>query len=177
MHSAIYHDLTPAKLTYFQGRWYRSRSEAKWAVIFTHLHLPFYYEPELVPLPSGDYLPDFYLPTMDSYIEVKPHDVADPRYAELGLSRTSRVYLVHSNLPEIPRSWRDDAELYEHLRGAIHLKWPYDEPDQMLAREAQGRINIVPIASSSLAVGSDKQILWAYIIASSFHFPERPETQ
>lgn len=51
---------------------YLSRLEARWAVFFDELHIPFNYEPEGFQLPSGWYVPDFWLPEQDVFIEVKP---------------------------------------------------------------------------------------------------------
>ena len=172
MHTPIYRALSPAKPTRYMGELYRSRSEAKWAMVLTELDIPFYYEPAMVKLHTGWYLPDFYLPGLNAYLEVKPCDLDDPRYGELGLQEVSRVFLVNGNLPQVPRIWLSEAELLDALRGCIYLKWPDEAPDFMLAREAQGRVNIVPIQQGSTARGDDPAILQAYITASSHRFIE-----
>lgn len=172
MHSSLYRTLQPAKPSRYLGVTYRSRAEAKWALVMTMLRVPFYYEPSMVKLHTGWYLPDFYLPTMNSFLEVKPCDVDDPRYGELGLLEASRVFLVNGNLPDVPRWWSDETELLDALRGCIYLKWPDERTDFMLAREAQGRINLVPIAEASTARGDDPEILQAYVTASSHRFAE-----
>ena len=60
--------------TRYKGYRFRSRLEARWAVFFDALGVKWEYEPEGFELPSGRYLPDFYLPEMDDgwYIEIKP---------------------------------------------------------------------------------------------------------
>jgi hypothetical protein len=45
--------------TVYDGVTYRSRLEARWAIVFAALGLPFEFEPQLFDLPSGRYLPDF----------------------------------------------------------------------------------------------------------------------
>lgn len=61
--------------TYYNGNYFRSRLEARWAVFFDLLKLQYKYEPEGYVLDTGEcYLPDFYFPTLDCYGEVKPDD-------------------------------------------------------------------------------------------------------
>ena len=58
--------------TIYNGYRFRSRLEARWAVFFDKLKIKYEYENEGYELPSGKrYLPDFYLPTMDVFVEVK----------------------------------------------------------------------------------------------------------
>jgi len=137
--------------------------------VLSELGVPFYYEPSFYRLASGLYLPDFWLPTLDAYLEVKPTDVADLRYGELGQMREKRVFLASGDIPHVPHCWLE-PDVYPNLQGHIWLKWPDDEPDYMLAREAQGRINIVPVALASAAKGNDPAILLAYLKASTESF-------
>lgn len=61
-----------AKETKYNGFNFRSRTEARWAVYFDSMGIKYYYEHEDITLPyHGRYLPDFYLPDMESYVEVK----------------------------------------------------------------------------------------------------------
>jgi hypothetical protein len=58
--------------TFFSGITYRSRLEARWAVFFDALSIPFNYEPEGFDLGGGLwYLPDFWLPNQKCFFEVK----------------------------------------------------------------------------------------------------------
>lgn len=58
--------------TVYDGYRFRSRLEAKWAVFFNKAHIKYVYEPEGVELPNGErYLPDFYLPELETHVEVK----------------------------------------------------------------------------------------------------------
>lgn len=57
----------------YGGRWYRSRLECRWAFFLDELSIKYRYEPEGYRLPDGrQYLPDFYLPQIDGFAEVKP---------------------------------------------------------------------------------------------------------
>jgi hypothetical protein len=57
--------------TKYRGVTYRSRAEARWAVVFDQVGWTYWYEPETFRLPCGNYLPDFYLPQVNAFFEVK----------------------------------------------------------------------------------------------------------
>lgn len=54
---------------------FRSKLEARYAVFLTELGVTWQYEPQGFHLPSGNYLPDFFLPLVDggTWLEIKPH--------------------------------------------------------------------------------------------------------
>lgn len=59
--------------TQYKGCLFRSRLEARWAVFFDAMELDWVYEHEGYELGKyGRYLPDFYFPSSDLYIEIKP---------------------------------------------------------------------------------------------------------
>lgn len=61
--------------TRYKGYRFRSRLEARWAVFFDYLGLRWQFEPEGFDLSAhglGYYLPDFFLPELNYWIEVKP---------------------------------------------------------------------------------------------------------
>jgi hypothetical protein len=60
--------------TTYNGYKFRSRLEARWAVFFDDLGIKYEYELEGFSLPSGGYLPDFYLPQFGIFVEVKPFE-------------------------------------------------------------------------------------------------------
>jgi hypothetical protein len=65
--------------TRYKGYRFRSRLEARWAVFFDHLGLRWQFEPEgfdLTAYDLGYYLPDFFLPDLNYWIEVKPENFA-----------------------------------------------------------------------------------------------------
>ena len=58
--------------THYAGCRFRSRLEARWAVFFDNLGIRWEYEPQGYELDDGTrYLPDFWLPECDTWIEVK----------------------------------------------------------------------------------------------------------
>lgn len=59
--------------TEYNGYRFRSRLEARWAVFFDAAKIRYEYEPEGFEIDDGErYLPDFYLPQYQLYIEIKP---------------------------------------------------------------------------------------------------------
>lgn len=63
--------------TKYKGILFRSRTEARWAVFLDEMGYEWEYEKEGFELPSGRYLPDFYLPKLQTYLEVKGQDFTD----------------------------------------------------------------------------------------------------
>jgi len=57
--------------TWYKGIKFRSRLEAKWAVFFDACDIKWEYELEGYEIDGEKYLPDFYLPELDTYVEVK----------------------------------------------------------------------------------------------------------
>lgn len=72
--------------TMYGGLLYRSKLEACWACFFDELGIVYDYEVESYSLPSGNYLPDFYLPKTEGGIwaEVKARH---PEEHEIDLAR------------------------------------------------------------------------------------------
>lgn len=59
--------------TEYNGYLFRSRLEARWAVFFDAAGIEYQYETEGFVLQDGTrYLPDFYLPWFNCYVEIKP---------------------------------------------------------------------------------------------------------
>ncbi len=64
--------------TKYKGYRFRSRLEARWAVFFDALGLQWEYEPEGFDLgEAGWYLPDFYLPSCNMWVEIKGTKATD----------------------------------------------------------------------------------------------------
>lgn len=70
--------------TSYAGCRFRSRTEARWAVFFDALGIPWEYEKEGYELPSGWYLPDFWLPEDQLWVEIKGQS---PTEMEMRLAR------------------------------------------------------------------------------------------
>ena len=57
--------------TIYKGCRFRSRSEARWAVFFDEAGIAWQYEPEGFEQYGMRYLPDFFLPKTQTWVEVK----------------------------------------------------------------------------------------------------------
>ena len=81
--------------TAYQGYRLRSRLEARWAVFFDELPIPWQYELEgFDPGDGVNYLPDFYLPVHDAFVEVKSALAALSRHEWEKMARL----MPHKNL-------------------------------------------------------------------------------
>lgn len=74
--------ITPIQTTY-KGYRFRSRLEARWAVFMDRLGIGWEYETEGFHLPHGNYLPDFWLPSLCTWLEIKPAGLESPLAREL----------------------------------------------------------------------------------------------
>lgn len=85
--------------TEYAGCRFRSRLEARWAVVFDQLDINWQYEPEGLDINGVRYLPDFYLPSVGAYAEVKGR--MDPRGMEkvFALARARPSVLVLGDIP------------------------------------------------------------------------------
>lgn len=89
--------------TRYQGFALRSRLEARWAVFLDHLGIKWDYEPEGFELGNGmRYLPDFWLPDWDMWLEIKPDapdDVSIEKATRL-LNHTGKPVYISSGMPD-----------------------------------------------------------------------------
>lgn len=101
--------------TYYNGYRFRSRLEARWAVFFDEVGIKYQYEPEGFVLSDGTYyLPDFYLPDLRLWVEVKGvMDMESKKKINLfseELNWTdSRLWI----LGDIPKPFDNTYELYD----------------------------------------------------------------
>lgn len=90
--------------THYNGYRFRSRLEARWAVFFDHAHIKYEYEPQGFELEDGTrYLPDFYLPEYDYYVEVKPpreNSRDEIEKASKFVGNGINVLVILSNIPK-----------------------------------------------------------------------------
>lgn len=118
--------------THYAGHHFRSRLEARWAVFFNTAGIPWEYEPEGYNLPTGPYLPDFWLPhtsttwdrgrheeTPGVWLEIKgtkPTPREERLCAELAQATGHNVYIAAGPIPtEVSDRWGT------HIPGHLHL--------------------------------------------------------
>ncbi|MEU9183354.1 hypothetical protein AB0D14_02050 [Streptomyces sp. NPDC048484] len=130
----------PSIETRYADHRFRSRLEARWAVFFDTLGIPWQYEPqgfELIPLPAGllkkmkdewlrepeeddrghlgNYLPDFYLPKQEAWFEVKgvtPKGREWERLCRFMLLTEQRVFIAAGSIPDT-RTFEETGHPYD----------------------------------------------------------------
>jgi hypothetical protein len=66
------HHFRSGKNMYFDGTYFRSKLECRWAAFLRELGVRYLYEPETFDTAFGRYTPDFWLPDFDVFVEIKP---------------------------------------------------------------------------------------------------------
>lgn len=98
----------------YNGVTFRSRTEGRWAVFFEKVGLAWNYEPEGFSLLSGNYLPDFFLPELNLWFEVKPDktDLSErARFEELCQASEKRGIIAYGP----PVKWRENLQFYNRI--------------------------------------------------------------
>lgn len=103
--------------TIYKGYRFRSRLEARWAVFLDALGVTFEYEPQGFDLNGIWYLPDFYIPDLECWVEIKPRPLTTEEIAKaerLAIASQQPVYVFWGDLPypSPAASWTDSADLY-----------------------------------------------------------------
>lgn len=126
--------LSSAIETVYKGILYRSRLEARWAAFFDRLPIEYDYEMEGFNLPSGiKYLPDFWLPQVRMWAEVKPREFTPQEiYKCVELSNITKCgVLVLSRTPEYKPykviSPGDEVSGVEYVMLSNYHGYPEDE--------------------------------------------------
>lgn len=99
--------MTSAITTTYRGWKFRSRTEARWAVAFNEYEIDFEYEYEGFELPSGRYLPDFWLPQVGMFAEVKGREftVNELMLAADLAEHSDHPVLLLEGTPELAAYW------------------------------------------------------------------------
>jgi len=179
--------------TRYNGFNYRSRTEARWAVFMTRAAIPFIHEPEGYDLgEDGFYLPDFYLPESDQFLEIKPDVTLPGRQSPVeALAAVTGKYVVTFCGSPTP-NWVDYAIFDSRARGNGFLATPEGGWDDgyvfcecphchMVGLEFHGRADRLLCQCPKSSHG-DKGYNWdtprlerAYAYAASFSFWTPPE--
>ncbi len=88
--------------TEYNGLKFRSRIEARWAYVFDLLGVKYEYEKETYELPAGAYLPDFWLPQMERWVEIKgvaPNEREDKLAYQLASKSEHPVIIFWGEIP------------------------------------------------------------------------------
>lgn len=112
--------------TKYNGFTFRSRMEARWAVFMDSLGVKYNYEPEAYELDKGlVYLPDFWVPSLETFIEIKPDKPkAHEEHKAMLLARQSmhRVIILTGN-PVLPTNDLHGGYIYFPSGSADEYYW------------------------------------------------------
>lgn len=173
--------------TRYKGYKFRSRLEARWAVFFDELDLNWTYETEGYQLKtSGKYLPDFFFPESNLFVEIKP--LIDKE------DTCKTVYMagVMPESPDIsfldPSNWRyhlgvDFPELIREHNGELSLRnmsgmhycgpypqWLLDNsaPESLfISRSFYTSIRLADILFAWVSYGCGSDVFWEICFAKS----------
>lgn len=87
--------------TKYDGYKFRSRLEARWATFFNALDIPYEYEKEGYDLEGTWYLPDFWLPKQEYFIEIKgqePTEEEAKKAKNLALYTNQSTHIISGNI-------------------------------------------------------------------------------
>lgn len=114
--------------TWWNGLYFRSRLEARWALFYDQLGIQYVYEREGFDLGEGLwYLPDFWLPEQEIFVEVKPvfpepGDGARIKAEKLAISTGCIVAIAFGNIGSIDSSdWPNFHRVYYPSNGMTDI--------------------------------------------------------
>lgn len=154
--------------TRYAGCHFRSRLEARWAVALDHLGVKWEYEPQGFELPSGPYLPDFWLPELKTWIEVKgqaPTKKEVEKACDLGFESKYPVHLLAGDIPrQAEVSPNGGAVAIPSEQATVSLEWikgnlpsptPYENSSNLGPPKNQGVQPILDVDIECLLIGSE----------------------
>ena len=111
--------------TKYSGHLFRSRLEARWAVFFDYLNVKWEYEKEGFEFNNKiRYLPDFFLPELDCWLEVKgvyPTELEKNKAGLLAVATNKRVYIAYGQIEPPGDIWESDSIIAIDSSGACGI--------------------------------------------------------
>lgn len=166
--------------TVYKGISFKSRLEARWAVFFDALAIKWFYEYEGYQLPSGWYVPDFWLPEFRMWVEIKPNE---PTSQEVKLvidlaAHTDNPVAIHFGDILEPDEWcrnSDSAHIYWAEGMDIGHLWCVCPKCGAIGFEFDGRGARVCSSrcfphDDKLYTGRHPRLIYAYLTAQQYQF-------
>lgn len=136
--------------TKYKGYRFRSRLEARWAVFLDTLGVAWEYERQGYSLPSGTYLPDFWLPGLSAWLEIKganPTNEERRLASDLAEHTGSSVYLFSGSVPgfnvEQTAGYESESgEVFQEQHGPSEGRCGWDNYQAFCVCETCGDVGI-----------------------------------
>lgn len=119
--------------THYNGYRFRSRLEARWAVFFDALGIKYQYEPQGFDMDGVRYLPDFWLPDMGYWVEIKGVTAGPDERAKLAL------LVLRTKTPGVIYSGGFDSEMRSDAYGFFTWRSHFKIVNE---RAARGNITV-----------------------------------
>lgn len=117
--------------TAYNGYRFRSRLEARWAVFFDTLGIKYEYENEGYDLETGYYLPDFWLPQLQCWMEIKGDgddlEAMSHAFVKAACLATTAGHPVYIFAGQIGKGARGQALLPWGPNHPVPLKWMLEQ--------------------------------------------------
>ncbi|MCC6419519.1 MAG: hypothetical protein IT429_14900 [Gemmataceae bacterium] len=174
--------------TSYKGYRFRSRLEARWAVFFDALGISWEYEKQGYNLPSGPYLPDFWLPYTGAeygwgfWVEIKPIPLTTHEtqlLAELVEATGHRAYAISGN----PWTGEHQVSVFQHHHGGkpeqvpLHAGGSFNEKvivpgcaGTKIYLVGSGWVYSFPDDYESAVIAAKPRLQHAFILARSARF-------
>lgn len=170
--------------TRYAGHFFRSRLEARWAVFLDYAGLRWEYEPEGFELGDGvRYLPDFWVPALGCWVEVKPEEPTVEEWRQIARkagrlakqSETRVVVLTGLTSPEYTHptphfSFFDDIEVFGEYAWAGYYQWAACLECGEIDIAADPPDRAEPMRCGHYALGTTEQLRSAWSAALSARF-------
>lgn len=123
--------------TRYDGYKFRSRLEARWATFFNTLGIKYEYEKEGYDLEGTWYLPDFWLPEYNRFVEIKPTTPTDDeqfKARQLAIYTNNQVQIFAGNIGLPDEDCEESPyEIYLYEPPALNAR-AYDEEGHTIYR-------------------------------------------
>ena len=134
--------------------------------LFLALEIPFQYEPTLLSLPSGQYLPDFFLPDWQTWVEVKPFWKIDPRHKEAAIKTGKPLIVLYGDIPTA----YEVRQPVKYARLGVYKRW---NPDGTLTHNIRWGLDKdgQPVLQPNARMTDAPKLLKAFSYARDYSFP------
>lgn len=167
-------EINSIKRTKFDDIIYRSKLEAKHAFFMKFLDVKFHYEPLAFNFPSFRYIPDFWIPELDVFVEIKPRYpyVEEIEKCEFVSRLGFNIVLLYGTLTPPHSLQSDPIKDYSHENGCRGMGWKKNGeriPGEIVWIERDGKFMLGSSEIRNLNWDHEK-ILEAYDSASKYNF-------